>query len=795
VVFSGAKGVRLASKSQPGAQYASRIPAEAPPQPPAGLTGAWDTDPTHRAEAGAKYDKLPMSFEANGGQTDNQVKFLARGADYAVFLTNQEAVLTLQEDEKAPAGRLRSGRHSAGDKAPVKSSTLHMALIHANPNPQVAGIDELPGKTSYVVGRDRTQWQNHLDNFGKVKYTGVYPGIDMVYYGNQEQLEYDFVVAPGADTNAIRLEMKDTAGPVEPNIAENGDLKIHADGSEIRFHRPVIYQLGENTEKNYIDGKFVIATNHQVGFEIADYDHSKSLVIDPATYLGGSNFDQANAVAYGAAGVYVTGFTRSANFPGTTGRTSTRTDADAFIALLSTDMSTLIHATYFGGTSDDVAESVAVGTSGVYIAGHTNSSDLPGTSGSFQMDLDGASEDGFVALFSTDLGTLERATYYGAIGDEYFMAMCLAGGKPYVTGYTTSASLPRVAGGAQPRVKSTITGNTTLSNAFAVEFTPDLTWAVNATFLGGYLGSQAWTIASSADGNSVYIGGDTQSDDFPVLANAQQSNPQDQNEEVMQGFVSQFESDLSVMTASTYVGGGHLTLVRALAVSGQNVYVAGNTQNSSFPFASGGAQPHFGGLGGTGQGDGFIGLYTADLSKLTNATYVGGSGDDNIFAIAVSGTYVYVAGQTNSTNLLGTSGATQPANGGGYDAFVGQFGTTLQTWGVVTYLGGPGQEAALGLAVRTSRSPLGSAADQVFVAGYTNSGVYSIRRSPLLLLPVFPATAGALQTANGGQPSGANPYDAFVASYSYSYQVKCTICLPNNPAKPAANAVAAGGQN
>jgi hypothetical protein len=225
------------------------------------------------------YGKLPLSFEANQGQTDSQVKFISRGRGYSLFLTSTEAVLSLQ-GPPAGNGPLRS--------APSTKSTavLKMDLVGANPSPQLTGRDELPGKSNYLIGNNRAEWHTNVPNFAKVEYADVYPGIDLVYYGNQRQLEYDFVVSPGADPQDIRVAIN---GDEKRRIDGQGDLVLEAAGRELRLHRPVIYQENNGARKR-IGGNFVMRGMRQVGFDVARYDSSKPLIIDPvlsySTYLG-----------------------------------------------------------------------------------------------------------------------------------------------------------------------------------------------------------------------------------------------------------------------------------------------------------------------------------------------------------------------------------------------------------------------------------------------------------------------------------------------------------------------------
>lgn len=235
------------------------------------------------------YGKLPLSFEANLGQTDPSVKFLARGQGYSLFLTSTEAVLSLSRG-RGPAAVLR------------------LKLVGGNPAPLVLGEKELPGESSYFMGPDPAKWRTHVPNYAQVRYRDVYPGIDLVYYGNQGKLEYDFVVAPGADPKRIRLKV---AGAEKVALDAQGDLVLHSAGREIAFHKPLVYQQADGVRKG-ISGRYALRRSREISFEMAAYDVGKPLIIDPvlgySTYLGGSGYEQALGITVDASGsVYVTG--------------------------------------------------------------------------------------------------------------------------------------------------------------------------------------------------------------------------------------------------------------------------------------------------------------------------------------------------------------------------------------------------------------------------------------------------------------------------------------------------------
>src|SRR3989441_6768413 len=268
------------------------------------------------ARVSEAYGKLPLHFEANRGQTHEDVPFPAPGPGYSLYLPAGEAVLVLTKpnpDTKRDAHSTPERLNTQARGTPV---VVRMSLVGAAPKPPVSGLEELPGKANYFIGNDPAKWRTNVPTYAKVHYREVYPGIDLVYYGNQRQLEYDFVVAPGADPNRIVLGFQ---GAERLEINAEGELVLHAGGGALRQQKPVIYQEinGVRTE---IEGGYVFKSANRVGFQVAAYDQNRPLVIDPtlvyATYLGSSGWDYGVGIAVDAAGsAYVTGLAGSTDFP------------------------------------------------------------------------------------------------------------------------------------------------------------------------------------------------------------------------------------------------------------------------------------------------------------------------------------------------------------------------------------------------------------------------------------------------------------------------------------------------
>jgi hypothetical protein len=294
--------------------------------PAVGLT---KTQQTTQAGILGSYGRLPLSFEVNEGQTDGRVKFLSRGSGYTLFLTSTDAVLAFRKPTSS-SNRARGKGLAvlpAARESISSNDVLRLKLVGANPKPVIAGAEELPGKSNYFIGNDPKKWRTDVLTYAKVKYENVYPGVDLVYYGNQGQLEYDFVVAPSADPRSIRLGF---AGVRRVQIdRKTGDLLVRTGKAFVRFKKPLVYQTATNngpqtTDRALVDGHYKLTGRNRVAFELGSYDRTKPLVIDPAlsysTYLGGSASDGATSVAVDASGAaYVTGITESTDFPVTPG--------------------------------------------------------------------------------------------------------------------------------------------------------------------------------------------------------------------------------------------------------------------------------------------------------------------------------------------------------------------------------------------------------------------------------------------------------------------------------------------
>ncbi|MFL6335254.1 MAG: FG-GAP-like repeat-containing protein [Pyrinomonadaceae bacterium] len=467
------------------------------------------------------YGRLPLRFEANLGQTSRQVKFLARGSGYSLFLTEAGAVL-----------RLRAAK-SEGEQP--RSSTLRLTLDGANRKPSVSGLDELPGRSNYLVGADARAWRTGVPGFERVRYESVYKGIDAVYYGRQGRLEYDFVVAPGADPARIRLRFE---GARSTRVDENGELVISADGRDVRQPRPVAYQEFDGARRE-VSARYVLDKRGRVRFALGDYDRGRTLVIDPvlvySSYLGGADADTSSSVAVDSTkSAYVAGTTASIEFPTTSGSLqSAKSDFnDAFVVKLSPDGKSLVYATYLGGNGDDFGNAVAVDSAGnAYVGGLTASGNFPTTAGSFQTSKDG-SADAFLAKLNPAGTSLVYSTFIGGAGSDQIGAVAVdAAGAAYVAGRTDSPNFTRVPGinrAGSPAYISTDVGANWGASASGLTASAVLDFAVspsasNVVYAGTNLG-----VYKSTDGGANWqLAGQARTSTAPLFTRAVVVDPSD----------------------------------------------------------------------------------------------------------------------------------------------------------------------------------------------------------------------------------------------------------------------------
>ena len=644
-----------------------------------------------------------MVFEPNQGQAEASVQFLARGRGYGLFLTPTEAVLVL-----APSTRVPSRGASASLAAPL---VVRMRLLGADAGATIAGSEPLSGRSHYLLGQ-ADRWQRAVPTFARVRYTDVYPGISLVFYGTDRQLEYDFIVAPGANPDAVALAFDGVEGL---HVDSAGDLVLATGAGDLRLRRPVIYQEVDG-ERRPVDGGYVVDGN-RVRFRMTAWDPARPLVIDPilaySTFLGGSSTDQGFGITVDASGnAYVTGSTISTNFPVSSPLQATRLGVtDAFVTKLDST-GALVFSTFLGGSGDDAGNAIAVDASGnVLIAGTTTSGNFPVQGAApfapFQSTLRGGN-DAFVAKLDPTGGTLVYSTYLGSNTDDFGTGIAVdALGNAYVTGSTQSVSFPN--NGAVTCLGTKSTG----ADAFVAKLDPSGVMADGlgtptgyCRFLGGPGVDSGEGIVANTTGN-VWVVGSTTSTDIGIAGAAQASPVQATSGGQTDGFVGKL-NPAGALVYLTFLGGSGDDFALGVAVDAAgNAYVTGSTDSPDFPtqlplqqFIAGGD-------------DAFVAKVNPAGSALVFSTYLGGTADDvgNAIGVHLGDSSVYVAGSTKSVDFP-TVAPIQPGLGGRLDAFVTRLNPAGGALLFSTYLGGAGDDVAQAIAV-----------DQglVYLTGSTNS--------------------------------------------------------------------------
>jgi beta-propeller repeat-containing protein/centrosomal CEP192-like protein/HYDIN/CFA65/VesB family protein len=676
------------------------------------------TSQTSRAVI-AQYDELLLLFEANQGQTSPEVRFLARGNGYTLFLTAKEAVLALAETKRANSKAV-AARHLSG------LTVVRLALERANRTAKIEGVDRLPATSSYFLGSNPRAWHSGVPNFARVRYRGIYPGVDLIYYGRQRELEYDFIVAPGADPRAIEFHV---AGARRTRLDEHGNLLLEAEGGEVQLRRPAIYQelAGGRHE---IAGGFTLHGEGTIGFSVAGYDPTLPLVIDPtlvySTFLGGNSTDQSLGIAIDKSGnAYITGNTASTDFPGAVNgfQPNLRGLQNAFVAKLSSGGKSLSYGAYVGGTGTDGGTSIAVDAGGnAYVAGSTTSQNFPilpdptkvvqGTHNTFN-------QVAFVFKLNATGTALIYSTYLGGSGTDIANGIDLdSSGEAYVTGQTSSIDFPTL---------NTLQPLRGVANAFVAKLKADGSALLFSTFLGGSVTDSGNALKLDTAANP-FITGSTSSADFPTITPFQGTLNGPIN-----AFVAKLKTDGSTILYSTYLGGSGSDEGDAIAVdSGGDAFITGTTTSPDFPKLN----PFQAAL--AGDQDAFVTKLNPSGTGLVYSTYLGGSSGDRGFGIAVdSSGNTDVTGQTRSADFP-TRKPFQPALQSGANAFVAQLqpdGTALV---YSTYLGGSGVDQGRGVVVDSSGN--------AFVTGSTQS-------------PNFPLVGPEQNFLDGGT-------DAFIAKIS-----------------------------
>jgi len=713
----------------------------------------------------AAYGSLPIAFEANQGQTDPRVKYVARGRGYTLFLTSGSAVLSLRAQAHSSGGVKRAMVHrmSGLAKARMKNmqrsrvpqtkvAVLRMQMLGAKPDAAVVASDRLPGKSNYFLGRDPRNWHTNVSQYGRVEYKDVYPGVNVAFHGERHQLEFDYVLAPGADASAIALRF---LGAKKLNTDSSGDLILATEAGDLRLQRPVAYQEA-NGQRRLVDARFQVNAE-RVGFTLGTYDRSRELVIDPtlsySTYLGGNGEDEGFGITVDATGnAYIVGDTDSSNFPGASGATNGG-GFDAFVTKLNAGGGSIGYTALIGGSGAETADAIAVDSLGnAYVGGITESSDFYTTPGAPQTTFGGGTcngnpcNDGFIVKLDPT-GTIVYSTYLGSSNNDNLYGIAIDGsGNAFVAGETFSSTFPLVNPLQTVFNQGSGSGD---DDGFVTEINASGTAFLYSTYLGGSAGDLVNGIALDGSDN-IYVAGDTVSGDFPITAGAFQtqckSDGQCGGNSLDETFVTKINAGGASLGYSTYLGGSTDDVGLALALdSSHNAYVTGYTNSTDFPVDG----PFQAELLNT-NGSAFVTKLNPTGSALVYSSFLGGSTFDAAVSIAVDQRgNAYVTGTTLSVDFP-TADAFQPALDGNSDAFIAEVNATGQTKVYSTFYGGDDDENF----DSTTSSPFGGsiatvhASGAVYVTGATASS------------SGFPLTS-ALQNVFGGAP-----FDAFAAAVS-----------------------------
>ncbi len=686
------------------------------------------------SRANADFGNLPLSFEANRGQFDPRVRYAARGEGFILFLTGGEAVFSLS---------------GAGANATVRMR------FPGSPGPcRLDPLDPLPGRSHYLTGRGPRDWKTGIPNYRRIACRGIYPGVTLVYYGNQRRVEYDLVVDPGRNPKDILVEF---AG-AESLRLDDGDLVLHTSTGELRQHAPFAFQDGPRGPRN-IPVRYVLRARHRVAFEIGAHDPSLPIRIDPilsySTFLGGDGavtggHDYGRAIAVDLSGnVYVAGSTQSTQFPVTEGAIA-RTNqgsTDGFVTKLDPSGATRIYSTYLGGNSIDEVRGIAVDPAGnAYVAGATSSNRFPTTAGVFQTTPKGGG-DCFVAKLNPSGTALVYSTLLGGNSLDTTSAIGIdAAGDAYVTGQTSSTDFPVTPGAFQKALRS-------VPDAFFARINSSGTSVLYATYLGGGYIDDATSLAVDQAGNAV-VAGTTASTDFPVTAGALRQTAQ-----ADEGFAVRFAAGSESPAYSTLIGGNWMDAVYgvALDVAG-NAVLVGSTGSTDFPVVNAVEPPPFTGglldpvrylreilrtrrfLSLSGGQDAFVLRLNSAGTQVLRGILLGGRAADAARTVWMdpAGGSILVAGETDSPDLPVTREARQGSFGGGAaDGFVASLNFADFHLRYLTYLGGASEDRIY--------SAAGTPAGEAWVTGVTVSADF----------PVTPGAWGG-SLARGG-------FDSFVS--------------------------------
>lgn len=663
--------------------------------------------PQTRAEKMANENLLKqtaaLSFEANQGQAPAKTRFLVRKHQFAIGLSATHASMSMRNAQCQC------------------SKNINLHFLGSNPEAQAIGDQLLDEKTNYLLGNDPQNFHTNIPHYARARFEQVYPGIDVVYYGDGGRLKYDIVVAPGTNPDVIKIRFD---GVEKTKLDRDGTLLLNMPGGRIVQPKPLIYQTF-NDQRRYVNGSYVIQGRNQIGFRLGAYDRNQPLVIDPvlifSTYLGGAGSEEGAGVATDFAGnAYIVGTTSSLNFPITPGvvQSVNGVGKDVFVTKLNPNGSGVVYSTYIGGSLDDFGYAITLDNTGdAYITGTTSSANYPTTTGAVQ-SLRRGTTDAFVTRLSANGAALVYSTYLGGDANEEGFGIALdVNRNAHVTGVTSSNNFSVTTGAMQ----ANLAGPT---DAFVTKLNSSGSVIVFSTYVGGSGAESGFGIALQRSDDSAVITGVTDSMNFPTTTGAFRTVSAGSSD----AFVVKLNSNGSAATYATFLGGSGIDAGLAVAVDNTgNVYVNGLTDSSDFPTTLGSLQQANAG----GESDAFVTKLNASGAALIYSTYMGGSGLDTSTGIALDfSEKATLTGTTASTDFPVTGDAIQPIFAGVKDAFISRLNRNGTSQIYSSFIGGAQSEESLGVSIDIGAN--------TYVTGTTSSSN-------------FPTTNGAfLTTAKGG---------------------------------------------
>ncbi|WP_432663752.1 SBBP repeat-containing protein [Wukongibacter baidiensis] len=667
-------------------------------------------------------NKMPVHFIINVGQIDSKVKYYAKGGNFGFYFTRDEVMLSFTKKTSKDNLNRNSSKtdHSKEENAQI-GVALALQFIDANPNVKIEGQLRGTGKINYLKGNDPQKWFTDLSTYEKVVYKDLWMGIDLVFYGANNHLKYEFILHPGSSPKDIKLRYK---GADDISLDMEGNILIESKLGILIDERPISYQAIKG-KRVTLDSSFTLKKQDNkesiYGFTIEkSYNPDYPIIIDPglvySTYLGRSGNDLGRDIVIDNSGnAYVTGFTSSVNFPITPGafQTTFGGDSDAFVTKLNPTGSALIYSTYLGGDSSDDGRGIAIDSAGnAYVTGETSSGDFPTTPGAFQTALAGNS-DAFITKLNSTGSMLIYSTYLGGNDNDEGNAISIdSTGSAYVIGTTESGDFPTTPGAFQMALGGS-------SNAFITKINAIGSTLIYSTYLGGFGFNIGNDIAVDNAGNA-YVTGNAGSVNFPTTPGAFQTTFSGGGTDA---FITKLNPAGSNLIYSTYLGGNSTDEGEGIAIDTTgNAYVTGNTASSNFPTTPGAFQTTH-----SGSFDVFVTKLNPVGSALVYSTYIGGNGSDVGCSISIDNNRnAYVTGDTASFNFPITPGAFQTTLTGPQDAFVTKLNPTGSALIYSTYLGGSSGDRGEGITSDNNGN--------AYVVGTTGSRD-------------FPTTIGAFQTA------------------------------------------------